>query len=223
MKLTDKINDVGVRIKQVRQKLEMTQEEFSKYTGIHKSQIGNYETGVSKPKYPELIIIAVKGKVTINWLLLGDDQAEIINPGTVVNEETVQYNARTETPELFNIDLPADQLTHDANIKRKLICDESIPDTALWEVDTNRYAPEVNEGDDILIHINMEPMNGDLVYCGMKNGRYLLGRFNRITEAGGETVIITTVGELSYNQRLKPEEIDNLYRIMKVYPKPKTY
>gem|GEM_PF-3928213 len=53
----------------------VNQEEFASITGISRSSIGNYETNVSKPKYPDLIKIAKIGNVTLDWLLTGEESS----------------------------------------------------------------------------------------------------------------------------------------------------
>lgn len=213
---------IGESLKKMLIVKRFTQAELAEKLDVNKQNVSNWINDKSRPDYETLLKISKIFNVSLETLITGEIY---INDGDsqIVREEQEAYNVFPITKKVFSIDYDYPEILNPANIKSKISYTDYIEDTLLWEVDTSRYQPEINEGDEILIHVKMEAMNGDLVYCLLKTGRYLIGRYNRITEARGETVIITTVGELSYNQRIKPEEIQSIYRIMKVYPKPKTY
>jgi len=46
---------LGKRIKEARQRKNMTQEELARAVGVSKGSIGNYESGISSPNEPILI------------------------------------------------------------------------------------------------------------------------------------------------------------------------
>lgn len=63
--------EIGLRIKQRRNELEMTQEELGKQLGLNKSTIQRYESGtISSIKIPVLQAIAEKLDVNPDWLAL---------------------------------------------------------------------------------------------------------------------------------------------------------
>lgn len=61
--------DVGLNIKQLRQKLGMTQEELSELSGVSRVSIGNYERGDREPTVSIAIAIAEALGVTLEELL----------------------------------------------------------------------------------------------------------------------------------------------------------
>lgn len=56
-------------LKELRESLGMTQEEFGKSIGIAKSTYNNYETGVRDPKSDFWVAVATKYRVTIDYLM----------------------------------------------------------------------------------------------------------------------------------------------------------
>jgi len=63
--------DVGERIRWIRQQLDLTQSEFSKRLGVIQASVARYEAG-RVPRAPVLEKIARIGGVTISWLLHGE-------------------------------------------------------------------------------------------------------------------------------------------------------
>lgn len=61
---------IAGRLRAWRKHLGLTQEEFSKRTGLHIGVVRKYENGVNVPGGEALIAIAQTG-VNLNWLLLG--------------------------------------------------------------------------------------------------------------------------------------------------------
>lgn len=61
--------DLGLNIKQLRQKLGMTQEELSELSGVSRVSIGNYERGDREPTVSIAIAIAEVLGVTLEELL----------------------------------------------------------------------------------------------------------------------------------------------------------
>ena len=67
------MNSLGGRIKSVRSKLNLNQEEFAKKLKLkNKQSISFYEVNKTYPSVDTLIEIAKLGDVTLDWLLLGD-------------------------------------------------------------------------------------------------------------------------------------------------------
>lgn len=66
--------EIGLRIKQRRNELELTQEDLGKQLGLNKSTIQRYESGtISSIKIPVLQAIAEKLDVNPDWLALKTD------------------------------------------------------------------------------------------------------------------------------------------------------
>ncbi|MHB8853126.1 MAG: helix-turn-helix domain-containing protein [Ignavibacteriaceae bacterium] len=67
------MNSLGGRIKSIRSKLNLNQEEFAKKLKLkNKQSISFYEVNKTYPSVDTLIEIAKLGEVTLDWLLLGD-------------------------------------------------------------------------------------------------------------------------------------------------------
>jgi transcriptional regulator with XRE-family HTH domain len=63
---------VGRRLRELRG-FDTTQEEFANQLGISQSQLSKYERGVAAPPADVLLRIKEKLRVSIDWLLTGND------------------------------------------------------------------------------------------------------------------------------------------------------
>ena len=59
------------RLKELRQKLNITQNDFAKACDVKLTAISKYETGLVKPGFDMLYKIASVYNVNLNWLILG--------------------------------------------------------------------------------------------------------------------------------------------------------
>lgn len=66
------LKGLGRRLRQLRG-FELTQEEFAESLGISQSQLSKYERGVAAPPADILMRIKSQCRVSIDWLLTGDD------------------------------------------------------------------------------------------------------------------------------------------------------
>jgi transcriptional regulator with XRE-family HTH domain len=65
---------LGRRIRQLRG-FEVTQEEFARKLGISQSQLSKYERGIVAPPADVLMRIKERFRVSIDWLLTGDNES----------------------------------------------------------------------------------------------------------------------------------------------------
>lgn len=65
------MKSLGRRIRQLRG-FDLTQDEFAKKLGVSQSQLSKYERGVVAPPADVLIRIKEQFRVSIDWLLTGD-------------------------------------------------------------------------------------------------------------------------------------------------------
>jgi transcriptional regulator with XRE-family HTH domain len=63
---------LGRRLRQLRG-FDVTQEEFAERLGISQSQLSKYERGVAAPPADVLMRIKNRYRVSIDWLLTGDE------------------------------------------------------------------------------------------------------------------------------------------------------
>lgn len=79
------MENIGQRIKQVREAQHLTQQEFGIKIGVTKQAIANIENGRCNPSIPILGELVLKLNVNVNWLLTG-----------IGNTFTVQNNAQQD-------------------------------------------------------------------------------------------------------------------------------
>ena len=68
--------DFSVRIKNLRRKNNMTQEQLAQRVGLTKSVISAYETGIRMPSYDSLLAISRVFKVSCDFLL-GNESSDL--------------------------------------------------------------------------------------------------------------------------------------------------
>lgn len=78
--------DIGRRIKRVREKLGLKQHEFAEKTGVGSKSISSYETGATDTSPSFLEAVARLGNVTIDWLITGSDTVTNSDISTSANE-----------------------------------------------------------------------------------------------------------------------------------------
>ena len=83
---TKEFQDVGKRLREIRDEEDLTQVEMASKLGISVPMLQNYEAGKNLVSASALVILAGM-KVDINWLLAGDvmtkfavNKADVINP-----------------------------------------------------------------------------------------------------------------------------------------------
>ena len=70
------VKDFGARLKQLREKHGLSQAEFARMVGIHKSHLVRYEQGQSSPTAEKIIALCRVLHVTADALLRGDRKGE---------------------------------------------------------------------------------------------------------------------------------------------------
>jgi transcriptional regulator with XRE-family HTH domain len=65
------IDNIGERFRALRTRLNLSQKDFSKETGISQSVIADIERGAKDPSRAVLLAIAQRYHVSLDWLLLG--------------------------------------------------------------------------------------------------------------------------------------------------------
>ena len=61
-------SSISEKIKELRTNLEMNQKNFSAAIGIRQSTLSSYENGIVTPSNEELLTIAQKFHVSLDWL-----------------------------------------------------------------------------------------------------------------------------------------------------------
>lgn len=83
---------IGERIKLIRDKLDITQEEFSKKLGTTRNTITNYEAGRREPMEATIKSICREFNVNYDWLKNGEGEMFDALPETLVDELANEFN-----------------------------------------------------------------------------------------------------------------------------------
>ncbi len=82
---------IGERIKILRDKLEITQEEFSQKLGTSRNTITNYEAGRREPMEATIKAICRIFNVNYDWLKDGEGEMFDVLPETLIDEISMEY------------------------------------------------------------------------------------------------------------------------------------
>lgn len=83
---------IGDRIKEVRKKLGLTQEDFSKKIGTARNTIASYEINRREPMEATIRAICREFNVNYDWLKSGDGEMFDALPETLIDEVAVEYD-----------------------------------------------------------------------------------------------------------------------------------
>lgn len=72
----EQLKDFGTRLRALREKRELSQQELADMVGIHLSQLGRIERGVSTPSSETVVALAHALRATTDALLRGDRAGE---------------------------------------------------------------------------------------------------------------------------------------------------
>ena len=106
--------EIGLRIKQERNKRRMTQEKLAESAGVNESYIGQLERGAKNPSLETLIKIANALGVTLDYLLM--DVSEV-KPDSLLDELTALAKGRK--PDEVRLMLNINKLVVDYLDKKK--------------------------------------------------------------------------------------------------------
>lgn len=85
---------VSNRVKSIRKKLRVTQEEMASMMGLTRNSIEQWERGLYFPKLPYLIQIAELGKCSVDYLLGLTEEAVKEYSKPILNEPEAVYTSR---------------------------------------------------------------------------------------------------------------------------------
>ncbi len=99
------MNNIGERIKNLRKRKNLNQNEFSKTIGISQGALSDIEKNKSKPSVDTIIAISKHFNISTNWLLTGETKGsnEFLNEYYELNKELKEKGYRPENvKELIN-------------------------------------------------------------------------------------------------------------------------
>lgn len=167
---------IGQRIRARRIALKMTQRELSAATGYSHAIVSQWENDLSKPKNTLLVARALR--TSMEWLLTGegneDDLSVTVSSDGVINVvpapiglrqipiiSYVQAGCWTESCECRAVDGSIETINTDLDLGSMAFA---------LEVRGDSMAPEILEGDVVVIDPDVDPLPGDIVAA--KNGSH---------------------------------------------------
>jgi SOS-response transcriptional repressor LexA len=167
---------IGQRIRARRLALKMTQRELSSATGYSHAIVSQWENDLSKPKNTLLVARALK--TSMEWLLTGegneDDLSVTVSTDGVINVvpadigirkipiiSYVQAGCWTESVECRAMDGSIETINTDLDLGSMAFA---------LSVRGDSMAPEIQEGDVVVIDPDVDPLPGDIVAA--KNGSH---------------------------------------------------
>ena len=167
---------IGQRIRARRIALKMTQRELSAATGYSHAIVSQWENDLSKPKNTLLVARALR--TSMEWLLTGegneDDLSVTVSSDGVINVvpapiglrqipiiSYVQAGCWTESCDCRAMDGSIETITTDLDLGSMAFA---------LEVRGDSMAPEILEGDVVVIDPDVDPLPGDYVVA--KNGSH---------------------------------------------------
>lgn len=166
-----KFND---RLKELRQERKLTQEEFSRLTGISRSAIGMYESGKREPNFKTLELIADFFNVDMDYLLGKSDTTT-----------KIQLPAGTFKPVFKKVPLlgyvaagkPLEDLNQDVSYVD--VDGKYNVDFAVKVVGDSMIDIDINDGDIVFAKSMPEVENGQIAVVEIDHEKACLKRFYR--------------------------------------------
>ena len=151
MSPTTKLQTVGGRIRDARERKEMTQNELAKRFGITRSGIAQWESDTTSPSIYKTEEIAKLLETTPQWLAFGiSSEPKIVyqpEPGSVTINEVNFGEKPTEIDKVRSWAVPADYL------KTELQC-LSTSGLIIWRIHSSDLEPPYERGDKVIVDTN---------------------------------------------------------------------
>jgi transcriptional regulator with XRE-family HTH domain len=93
---------INVRIKELREKENLSVKEISTVLGIDSSQFGKVERGQLNPTVKLLMEISSKFNVSLDWLCFGTEDDSVLSKNVKVSSEVVKFDA--QVPMVVTVD-----------------------------------------------------------------------------------------------------------------------
>ena len=183
------------RLKTCRQRLGLTQQKLANLTGYSLSAIGNWESGQNLPTPAKLAVLSKKMGVTIDYLL-GNEAGNPLprlggkgKPAVEIREVPIVSSAQAGELKAYT-DLDNSWHEYTATTCKDENC-------FAVTIEGDSMEPKYNAGDIAILMPNVEPRNGCLVVCKLKNE----GVFFKIYHQSGDGKVFRLS---SYNSAIYP-------------------
>lgn len=202
------------RLKSSRQRLGLTQQKLADVTGFSLSAVGNWESNLNMPSPAKLGQLAKKLGVTIDYLL-GNE------PDTAAPRPT-RKAAQKSAPHIREVPIVA--WAQAGGLKAYTDLDPSWHEyTATTCLDENCFAvtiegdsmePKFTAGDIAILMPNVEPRNGCLVVCKLKNEGVFFKLFHQSSD--GKHFNLTSYNPVYPVMECRPDDFVWIYPVYQV-------
>jgi SOS-response transcriptional repressor LexA len=169
------------RLKTARTRLGLTQHGLAKLTGFSLSAVGNWESGQNMPTPAKLGVLAKKLSVTIDYLLGNEsspsprgDKKALRGVGSQIREVAIVAWAQAGGLKAYT-DLDASWHEFTATTCRDENC-------FAVTIEGDSMEPKYSSGDIAILMPNVEPRNGCLVVCKLKNEGVFFKLFHQASD-----------------------------------------
>lgn len=202
---------IGSKLKQLRQYLGYSQEEFAEVLGMASRAYWNYENDKREIPASNLTNIARTYRLNLNWLF-GDATDMILtdeNIYKIASDVKQNYNDCYALPVRGNIEASMgygitvydETQTATYIISKTLAKDLDISPTNSEVIFAkgDSMEPTIFGGDSLIIDLSKKNIIDGVIYCIRLDGQLLIKRLQRLSR--------DTVGIVSDNQKYKPREV----------------
>ena len=186
---------LSARLRIARTRLGLTQSGLAELTGFSLSAIGNWESRQNIPSPVKLGVLATKLGVSIDYLLGHEDAAPAPAPGMAIRQVPIVSWAQAGDLVAYT-DLDAAWHEFTATTCRDENC-------FAVTVSGDSMEPKYSAGDIAIVMPNVEPRNGCLVVCKLKN----------------EGVFFKLFHQSSDNRKFRLSSYNPVYPVMECRPR----
>jgi SOS-response transcriptional repressor LexA len=161
------MKEMNERLAELRAAAKLTQNTVAKTVGVSRAAVTQWENGLTKPKGEYIHALAKLYGCTTGYILHGED-SEIgnVTPASIGLRKIpiisyVQAGCWTESIECRSMDGSIETITTDLDLGSMAFA---------LEVRGDSMAPEIQEGDVVVIDPDVDPLPGDIVAA--KNGSH---------------------------------------------------
>ncbi len=172
-------NNIGSRIKQVRQSVSLTQQKFADSLGIVQGFLSSIERGKKIPSETLIIALCHYFNADQEWLCTGRGEMHRIGGGARLRGESGSTPLLLKISEGFPETILAEDVAEYIRLPR------AVEGCYGFICYGNFMAPTILDGDLVLFIPDMEPKNGDVVMLNNLWGDVIMRRYR---VSAGETV-----------------------------------
>jgi repressor LexA len=159
--------ETGMRIKEARLALGMTQKDFAASLGIVQGFLSGIETGRKRPSDTLLIALAHTHRIDPQWLKDGGGETFITAPGGERGKKGAPL-----------LDAIPEQFPEGGGVAREYVSLPNLPEGCYAIVCYGDFmAPTVRDGDLIIFRPGSEKKSGDIVLVNNRWGEKILRRY----------------------------------------------